>query len=250
LLLSSSAPLAMAEPIPPEPTADPVLKVGSPDEMKTRNPLPAIASEIWTRSVLDRVYDTTLLRNSTTEAPIAYIAKGVDVDEDGMFSPSTEYDVWAEQTGATTPLAVTVYYDFNGVRWHDGVRVDVWDLLFSYHLGAMHPALNASLRALFAAGAGASYEDGNRQLAVGTTAKNWDGEGAMAGDPALRVAVRFRLKEPYARFYDRTLAPVLFPMHVWSGTGGGRHGDFGCAIYVPTAVAVDGAGRVIARIAG
>jgi len=224
----------------PDPAAaeDPalVLKVGAPDEMRTRNPLPATANNVWTHDVLDRVYDRPL-QERPDGTLLAYVAKGVDYDEDGTFEPASEYDTWKEHPSPSSPLNITVYYDFNGVRWHDGVQVDVWDLLFSYHLGAMHPALNASLRALFAAGAGASYEDGNRQLTVDIAAKNWDGEGAMAGDPALRVAVPFRLTEPYVRFYDRTLAPVLFPMHVWSGTGGGRHADFGCAIYVPTAIA-------------
>ena len=226
--------------VAPDPVAaeDPalILKVGAPDEMRTRNPLPATANDVWTHDVLDRVYDRPL-QERPDGTLLAYVAKGVDYDEDGTFEPASEYDTWKERPSPISPLNITVYYDFNGVRWHDGVQLDVWDLLFSYHLGAMHPALNASLRALFAAGAGASYEDGNRQLTIDIAAKNWDGEGTMAGDPALRVAFRFRLTEPYVRFYDRTLAPVLFPMHVWSGTGGGRHADFGCAIYVPTAVA-------------
>jgi len=237
LLLSSSVPLAGAEPVPPEPTVDPVLKVGSPDEMKTRNPLPAIASEIWTRSVLDRVYATVLLRNSTTEAPIAYIAKGVDIDEDGMFEPSTEYDAWAEQPGATTPLAITVYYDFNGVRWHDGMQMDVWDLFFSYHLNAMHPIWNSALRILFAGGTAETYERGLRQLNVSLAVKSWEGEGILPGDASLRIALAFTLNGPWALF-PRTLSPKLFSMQEWSRTGGNRHADFGCAIWIPTAVAV------------
>ncbi len=236
VLLLVSAGVLMAAPSGRAEDPSLVLIVGTQDEMKTRNPLPAVAGDIFTRDVLDRVYGTVLLRDPSTSQPLAYIAKGVDFDEDGRFEPS-EYDVWGKVPGSSTPLTIGVYYDFNGVRWHDGTQLDLWDLLFSYHLNAMHPVFNASLRVLFAAGANASYEAGGRQLAIEIAAKDWENEGAMPGNPSLRAALRFNLTDAFARFYERTLAPTLFPLHVWSGTGGGRHGNFGCAIYVPPAVA-------------
>ncbi len=212
-----------------------VLKVGVREEMKTRNILPPIANDVFTLDVLTRVYDRPL-KSLPGGTLVAYVAKGVDLDEDGTFEAS-EYNAWSEQSGAATPLDVAVYYDFNGVRWHDGDQMTVWDLLFSYHLAAIHGRLNTSLRVLFQAGPAASYDDGGRGIDVSLAAKDWEGEGAMVGNPALRVALRFRMSEPYARFFEKTLAPLLFPMHVWSRTGGGTHGDFGCAIWIPPAEA-------------
>lgn len=225
------------------------LIVGGQDEMKTRNLLPAIASDVWTSDVLLRTYESVVLPHPTIDRPLAWIAKGVDFDEDGIFEPSTEYDVWAERSGATTPLQVVIYYDFNGVRWHDGVQMTPWDLFFSYHLNAMNARFNTDLRALFPDGASSPYEMGQRQLNIRPydsdpsapgIQRDWDGEAGMFGgtNSPLRVGVQFDLTEPFVRFYDSTIAPVMLPMHIWSRTGGGRHAaDFGCAVWIPTAEA-------------
>ena len=39
---------------------DLVLRVGQGDEMKTRNPLPGVANDVWRQDVLGRVYDRVL----------------------------------------------------------------------------------------------------------------------------------------------------------------------------------------------
>jgi len=147
------------------------LHVGTIDEMKTRNPLHPWAADPWTEDVLARVYEGVLLRHPESDGPMAYIAKGVDTDEDGLFEPASEYDVWEEKPGAATPLSVVAYYDFNGVRWHDGGQVTVWDLMFSYHLNAMHPRFNESLRALLCA-PNVTYDACDRQVNIATAAKN------------------------------------------------------------------------------
>ena len=211
-----------------------VLRVGGQDEMKTRNLLPTVADDVWTTDVLERVYQGPLLDNPVLGVRMAYIAKGIDSDEDGVFEPNEEYDVWGERANGTTPLEVVVYYDFNGVRWHDATQMTVWDLFFSYHLSAMNPRFETDFQALFAAGASSTYESGGRQLNIVPEVKSWQGEGTMGGDPTLRVALRFSLTEPFARFSEETLSPVLLPVHEWSRTGGGRHGDFGCAVWVPS----------------
>ena len=216
------------------------LKVGGQDEMKTRNPLPAIANDVWTSDALYRVYDTVLLQDPLTAGPLAYIAKGVDFNEDGTFSPSTEYNVWAEQPGATSNLTITIYYDFNGARWGDatGTQMTVWDLFLGYHLNAMNPRFNTGLRALYCdPNPTTTYESCERQLGIRLVNKNWEGEGTMPGGPALRWAVEYTLNQPFALFYTSTLYPVMLPMYEWSRTGGGRHGDFGCAVWIPTAEA-------------
>ena len=219
------------------------LVVGGQDEMKTRNLIQPLANDLWTAAVLERVYDRPIKQLPTGELA-AYVAKGTDVDADGSFE-RWEYNEWRKAAG-TDLLDVVVYYDFNGVRWHDGTQVTVWDLLFSYHMTAMQPAWNAGIRVLLPGGVSFSYELWGRQLAVAAVdldpsraglQKDWEGEGSMTGDPNLRVALRFRASEPFARFYEQTLAPLLLPLHVWSVTGGGRHADFGCAIWLPPAEA-------------
>ena len=211
------------------------LKVGGQDEMKTRNLLPSIANDVWTSDVHYRAYGFPLLSNPKLDQPMAYIGKGTDFDENGMFSPATEYDKWAERAGATSKLEITIYYDFNGIRWHDGVQMTPWDLFFSYHVNALNPRFNTDLRVLYTAVDAQNkpiYEP-NRQLGIALTTKNWEGEGTMAGNPNLRVAVKYTLNGPFALFYESTLFPVLMPMHIWSKTGGGRHADFGCSVWIP-----------------
>jgi len=217
-----------------------ILKVGGQDEMKGRNPLPPTANDVWTSDVHYRIFDTILQGDPQTSQPMAYIAKGVDFNEDGTFSPSTEYNVWAEQPGATSNLTITIYYDFNGARWGDatGTQMTVWDLFFAYHLNAQNARFNTGLRVLYCDPVPTTtYESCERQLGIRLVNKNWEGEGMMPGNPALRWAVEYALNQPFALFYTSTLYPVMLPMYEWSRTGGGRHADFGCAAWIPTAEA-------------
>ena len=223
------------------------LIVGGQDEMKTRNLLPASANDVWTSDVHYRSYHSLLLGHPTLDRPMAFIAKGVDVNEDGQFDPNTEYDQWRKEAG-TNGLDVTVYYDFNGVYWQDSAQMDVWDVLFSYHVSAQNARFNTDLRVLYCSILpGTSYESCGRQLNMevvdtdGNHAngyqKNWLGEGTMAGDPAKRVAIRYTLNEAFALFYESTLFPTMMPMHEWSRAYGGVHADFGCAVWIPPTVA-------------
>lgn len=224
------------------------LLVGGQDEMKTRNLLPAVANDVWTSDVHYRAYDSVIQPHPTVDRPMAWIAKGVDYDEDGVFE-SSEYDVWAEQSSSISPLNITIFYDFNGVKWHDGTQMTPWDLFFSYHVNAMNSRFNTDMRVLFADGVASQYEGGQRQLRITPfdTDKNaangyqrgWEGEDSMVGGPnnALRMGVHFQLTESFALFYESTIQPVMLPMHEWSRTGGGRHVDFGCAVWLPDAEA-------------
>jgi len=228
LIVASAVPLA----VPSASAADDlVLRVGVVDEMKTRNLLPWIASDVSTTDVLMRIYDRPI-KTDPEGVLLPYIAKGVDFDEDGVFEV-TEYGVFGERNGAASSLEVVAYYDFNGVRWHDGNQMTAWDLLFSYHLNAMNARFNTDLRVLYCSPQ-APYESCGRQLGVQVLSnRNWEGEGTMAGDVDLRAAVQFRLSESFALFYESTLAPILLPLNLWQRTGGDRHSDFGCAIWLP-----------------
>lgn len=214
-----------------------ILRVGATADLLTRSPIRVLDVDVWTRNILEPVYDHPIRRlPDGTQQP--YIAKGVDFDEDGVFE-TAEYGVWAKEP-TKDPLNVTAYYDFNGVRWHDGHQVSVWDLLFSYHINAMYSSFAGIVptSVLFTTDSAGlwgprGYEFGGRQLNVSIAPKDWEGEENLLGDPSLRVAVRFGLRETFSRFYEATLFPMLLPMHIWSRTGGGRHTDFGCAIWIP-----------------
>src|SRR3970282_1306272 len=62
-----------------------ILVVGGQDEMKTRNPLPAIANDVWTSDVHGRFHDGVLQSHPVTKELVPYIVKGVDADGDGTF---------------------------------------------------------------------------------------------------------------------------------------------------------------------
>src|SRR3972149_322491 len=222
------------------------LIVGGQDEMKTRNLLPSIANDVWTSDVIFRVYDSMIQGHPTEDRPLAWIAKGVAFAEDGTFE-ATEYDTFAERPSATSNLTIVIYYDFNGVRWHDGTQMTPWDLFFAHHVNAQNSGFNTDMRVLFPNPAG--YEAGGRQLNVELfdvdtvtpgLQRIWQGEGTMFGgqNNPLRIAVKFTLTSSFALFYESTIAPVIMPMHIWSRTGGGRHAvDFGCAVWIPQAEA-------------
>src|SRR2546427_117454 len=72
---------------------DLILKVGGQDEMKTRNLLPSSANDVWTSDVIYRVYDSVLQGDPVIDQPLAYVAKGVDVNQDSTFNIG-EYNQW------------------------------------------------------------------------------------------------------------------------------------------------------------
>ena len=226
-----------------------LLVVGGQDEMKTRNPLPGIASDRWTQDVFQRVYDTILKIDPETEVPLPYIAKGADADGDGTFEPAerglfnrSPVDHLGNPCDATAAtnfcaLNVTVFYDFNGVYFHDGAQSDVWDLLFSYHLLAMNPRRNPDLRVVMDPDFGA-----NRQMFIRPVAldgSDWQTPAPANASALLRASLRFTLREPFAVFAPATLNARLFPQHVWENTGQRGdpptatplHPDFGCLVY-------------------
>src|SRR2546427_3660276 len=118
------------------------LRVGSKDEMKTRNVYTLVAWEdTATMEVLARVYDTPVQRNATTGAIVPRLAVGIDQNGNGRLDA-------AEVGDFTVPVTatVTVFYDFRNATFHDGVPVTAMDLLFSYHAWALHPIASSPLR--------------------------------------------------------------------------------------------------------
>jgi ABC-type transport system substrate-binding protein len=228
-----------------------ILVVGGQDKMKTRNPLPALANDVWTSDVLGRVYDSLGQSKPDTDELVPYIVKGVDANENGVFD-ANEYGKFMKDAG-TDSLDIVAYYDFNGVYFHDGVQATPGDLFFSYQLQALNPRSNIDLRVLMdKAGKSGSNYTTTRWLFMTLTTKSWQNE-PTAGVSGLRIAVRFQLQEQFALFYRSTLVGyTLFPRHVWEDRGyrnditstgctvgtpctvNDLHLDFGKAIYPET----------------
>ncbi len=247
--------------------------VGGQDQMKTLNYLPAIANDVWTSDVLDRVYDTVGQTDPNTDALVPYILKGIDVNGDGNFE-RTEKAVFLKATcpaPCADPTAwrrtIVAYYDFNGVHYQDGVQVTIGDIFFNYVLQSLNPRFNTNLRVLWDDPNAASLPP-TRHLNVypmtgwggaggavpgcGPTDTQWQGALTMPGDNNLRCAVRFQLQDDFALFYRSTLAGLtLFPRHVYEATGypAGHHADWGRAIYPESNLAKFGQGIPIGETA-
>ncbi len=212
---------ALASSDDPVPQQGPVLTVGAPDEMKTRNFLAGLAmNDPYTAAVLARVYDTAVQRDPATGAVVSRLAVGEDVNGNGALDPAEvgAFDV------PLTAAAITVFYDFSNARFHDGTPVTIMDVLFSYDLFALHPVQNGPFRVLMdrEGGPGSNFST-DRWLAIAPV-----GDGDTNPETS---ALRFLLQFPYADFPFATLGVPVFPRHLWELTGGGRHPDFGRMIY-------------------
>lgn len=221
-----------------------ILRVGEPGEMKTRNPLPAIANDIPTQAVLRRVYFAVGLEHPVTGELVPYILKGVDADGDGRFE-RTEKGAFYKGPCEPSPCTpaeevawrrtIVAAYDFNGVYYHDGWQATIGDVMFNYVLQSLNPRFTPDLRVLWddpnSAGFPRSRHLNIDVLGCGVQI-DWEESSALPGDNNLRCALRYRLQDDFARFYRSTLTGLtLFPRHLYEGTGGGRHADFGFAIY-------------------
>ena len=220
VLLAAPSILAATSGPSQRPTQSVYLRVGSKDEMKTRNVYTLVAWEdTATMEVLARVYDTPVQRNATTGAIVPRLAVGIDQNGNGRLDA-------AEVGDFTVPVSatVTVFYDFRDATFHDGVPVTAMDLLFSYHAWALHPTAGGSLRVLMdRAGHAGSNFTRDRWLGVERVD---DGDGNPATD-----ALRFILHYRFVNFAWATLGIPVLPRHIWEGTGGGRHANLGLAIY-------------------
>lgn len=206
---------------PVQPAQAPTLTVGALGQMLTRNVLNPLAwQDAYTMAVLARVYDTAVQRDPTTDAVVGRLAVGIDQDGDGILGPA--------DAGAfglpPSPGELTVFYNFTRARFHDATPVTAMDVLFSYHALALHPMAASRLLPLMDLGGGpGSNFTRDRWLWV-LPADDRDGN-------PLTAALRFQLQTPYSLFPWAVLGIPILPRAVWEGTGGGRHGDFGLAIY-------------------
>ncbi|MCK5547728.1 MAG: hypothetical protein KAI64_01850, partial [Thermoplasmata archaeon] len=210
--------------IPEGSKADPlggILKVATKDEMKTKNILNA--NDEWTSKVLSPVYDTVLKIDKVTGDPLPHILVGLETngntglqsDERVLppvspgFLPAAMHD--SEPTQADpNKHDVIAYYDFTGVKFHDGEQVDVLDVLLSYHFVALHPNWYTGIAPLMdQCGLVGNYSN-NRWLYV------WDVSSMFSDDSNDKTsALRFHITCNYALLWIDTMSVPIFPQHIW-----------------------------------
>lgn len=199
-----------------------VLRVATPEPVRTLNPLNA--GDTWSWLVLQWIYDGAVLRDVTTGEILPYIAVGsanqsnelttVDWSDCTVgnfgFNPN---GTWEDEG---KPEA-TIFYDFTGVRWHDGTQMTIRDVLFTYHVIAQMPDWSASVDSLKDKGGrvGTNYPN-DHMLNIKQVWKSADG---------LRAALKFTLQEPFADFATNTLSVFLLPYHIWGTPEGGQITD-------------------------
>jgi ABC-type transport system substrate-binding protein len=223
-----------------------VLKAAVQDEMKTKNILNS--NDVWTSHVLWQSFEGVLQGDPNTGQPVPYILKGFETNsaagsmqyglqteetyehlkdigvEMGGFLDASIHDTELTSAVATQHDAIA-YYDFNGVFFHDGVQADIMDVIFSYHLLALHPNWYTGIAPLMDGGGLTGNFSTNRWLYVVDVSDVWSNDG----DP-LTSALRFHITTDYAQLWLDTMSVPIFPQHIWEGTGGGIHADFGFAI--------------------
>jgi ABC-type transport system substrate-binding protein len=259
LILSSISSMNTTERADAEPYGG-ILKVAVKDELDTTNIMNTATLE-WSLKVLGPVYDTPIRIDKVTGNPLTHILRGLETNgvpglqpgEKALppisatgFLPSENAALppeWKHNAFFQDPLnqlteadfdqnQIIAYYDFNGVMFHDGEQVDVMDLIFSYHIAALHPLWYPSVAPLMDDGGLMGNYSADRWL--------WIWEVDDADSNPLTSAVRIHLTTNYALIWTDTLGIPIFPRHVWEDTGkireaGGSykvniHSDFGRAI--------------------
>ena len=187
------------------------LRVAVQEDILTLNPLIGF-NHHWTWMMTQWMYDTPMMMDPETGDFVPYIAVGTNnasvytktmaACNIGNFSFLPE-SCW---TNESNPVAI-IYYDFTDVLWHDGVQMDIDDVLFSYHVAAQDPVRRGDIECLVDQG---DFETGN------FTETHWlNIETYWESHDNLKAALAFTLQKPYGAFFHRTLDVLLMPYHLW-----------------------------------
>jgi len=236
-----------------------ILRAAVQDEMKTNNILNS--NDVWTSHVLWNCYEGVVQGNPNTLDPVPYILIGLETNgqpgiqenermlppkSTGFLPPSNAPGIsneWKHNESFQNPAnslteahknrnQIIAYYDFTNVTFHDGEQADIRDVLFSYHILAMHPNWYTGIAPLMNDGGLSGGYSSERWLWV------WQVDDGDTND--MTAALRFQITINYAQLWVDTLSIPLFPQHVWESTGELRlpdgtyrsnlHSDFGYAI--------------------
>ncbi len=180
--------------------------------LASTNPLTADAASM---NVLGLIYDTATKINPETGERVPYIAVGT-----ANVSANPYNVTWADCSVGNFGYRpkglwedpgkpeITVFYDFGGVKWHDGEQMTARDIMFSFHAQAHfqdgwmgHPlADKAGLL-------GSNYTD-SRWLHI---QKVWESQDMS------RAALKFTLQKPLFGVFDSYFSAPILPYHIWGG---------------------------------
>jgi ABC-type transport system substrate-binding protein len=220
-----------------------VLKAAVQDEMKTTNILNS--NDVWTSHVLWQSFEGVIQLDRNTLNPVPYILEGLEWNgdlglqsEERALPPTPGIPGFLPDELSSKPLKhdadfqnpanqyteankdqnqIIAYYNFAGVTFHDGEPVDIMDVLFSYHLLALHPRWYTDISPLMDQGGITGNYSTDRWLWIWPIDDN-DGNSNTA-------ALRFHITTNYAQLFSSTMSVPIFPQHVWEGTGKVRQSD-------------------------
>ena len=198
------------------------LRIGMIDDITTVNPIAYGGfwrqwfSDYSTSLVLEPTYDSVGKWDPSIEEPAPYILKGIDADDNGVFDLD-EYGAYAKESN---PREVTAYYDLNGVYFHDGVQVEMDDLLFSHHLAALDPTTIFLDMLKDNNGLPGSNFSSTHWLNVWPAEDTWDPSIPVGPDASLTFALHFSQQADDRDFVSEVVnGMTLLPRYVWEVWG-------------------------------
>jgi ABC-type transport system substrate-binding protein len=204
-----------------------ILKAAVQEEIRSKNILND--NNLRRSNSLWLCYDTVLKIDPETGEPLPYILRGTETN--GLTGLQTS-EIGRFDFMPGSPDNITAYYDFTYLYFHDGEQVDVMDIIFSYHLVALHPTWYPPILPLM--------DGGNLSGNFSFFRWLWISPVDDGDSNPHTAALRFRLTTPYYAIWEETLNIHIFPQHVWEGTGKRKlldgswvaplHSDFGYAI--------------------
>lgn len=213
-----------------------IMNVGVQDEMKSRNVIRNnyFTGDVWTADAINPTQDGTVQTHPDTQELLPYVMAGTDVNGDGNLGTG-EVGQFAPITGE--PDNWVAFYDINGLKFHDGTQVTVEDVVFSYFLEGLSPAIGSARFSKDLAGdEGSNYTETHWLWIQPAPAGQWLGAAMTQG----QFALKFFQTGANAQFNRDTLQTTIVPAYFWQGTGVRKlngaivassiHSDFGWAI--------------------
>lgn len=188
-----------------------IMNVGVQDEMKTRNVLRNnyFTGDVWTADVINPTQDGTVQTHPDTQDLLPYVMVGTDVNGDGSLTAS---EVGKFQSITGQPDNWVAFYDITGLKFHDGTPVTVEDVIFSYFIEGLSPAISS---ARFVKDPAGNYTEDHWMFTQPAPLNQWLGAATSAG----QFALKFYQTGPNAQFNRDTLQTTFVPAYFWQGTG-------------------------------
>lgn len=190
---------------------DLILRVCLNEDISTFNPLAAV--DATSKTIIDLIYDTPMSEDPYYSQLVPYLANGTTTT-----TSSSYFNFDDTSTLNATELAIsslgkvcTVWYNLTNAKWHDDHPMDVEDLLFSFYVAALNPKTINYANCI----KGSNFTE-THYLFINCVYLSLDEK---------IVALRFYLQQNYYNFFNKTLAPLLLPTHIWATTQTGQRSN-------------------------